>query len=277
MAGVQKAGTSTLYRVLVAHQSIARAPQKEWHFFDDDSLDWSDPDFTGYEVARRGPQAPARMSVDASPSYLFWPDALERIRAWNPDVPLVLSFRDPVERAFSHWVMNWTRRLTAAERIPFAESVRIDFPASWIGARPEGWSGKDLRTRTVVGRGLYGAQLERALALFPAEQLHLVDFHAFVRDQPAGAARLVADLGLAPYETPVEPQARSASRTGFEAVPPTAADVEVLVAAYAEDLPLFTRLSGLDTSGWTTARLLSGETTPAEVAERLALKAGLTR
>lgn len=152
MAGVQKAGTSTLYRVLVAHQSIARAPQKEWHFFDDDSLDWSDPDFTGYEVARRGPQAPATMSVDASPSYLFWPDALERIRAWNPDVPLVLSFRDPVERAFSHWVMNWTRRLTAAERIPFAESVRIDFPASWIGARPEGWSGKDLRTRTVVGQ-----------------------------------------------------------------------------------------------------------------------------
>ena len=72
VAGVQKAGTSTLYRVLVSHQSIARAPQKEWHFFDDESMDWSS-EVTGYEVARRGPRARATMSVDASPSYFFWP------------------------------------------------------------------------------------------------------------------------------------------------------------------------------------------------------------
>ncbi|WP_300389144.1 sulfotransferase [uncultured Nocardioides sp.] len=274
MAGVQKAGTSTLYRVLVSHQSIARAPQKEWHFFDDESMDWSS-EVTGYEVARRGPRARATMSVDASPSYFFWPGALERIRAWNPDVPLVLSFRDPVDRAFSHWVMNYTRRLAPEERLSFAETVRIGYDASWIGTRPAGWSDKDLRTRSVVGRGLYGAQLAHAQSLFPAEQLHLLDFHAFVKDQQAAADKLVADLGLAPYEKPLEPQARSASQTGFEGVAPTAEDIEVLVAAYAEDLPLFTRLSGLDTSGWTTSRLLAGELSAEEVAEKLGRKAGL--
>ncbi len=262
---MQKAGTSTLYRVLVSHQSIARAPQKEWHFFDDESMDWSS-EVTGYEVARRGPRARATMSVDASPSYFFWPGALERIRAWNPDVPLVLSFRDPVDRAFSHWVMNYTRRLAPEERLSFAETVRIGYDPSWIGTRPAGWSDKDLRTRSVVGRGLYGAQLAHAQSLFPAEQLHLLDFHAFVKDQQAAADKLVADLGLAPYEKPLEPQARSASQTGFEGVAPTAEDIEVLVAAYAEDLPLFTRLSGLDTSGWTTSRLLAGELSAEEVA-----------
>ena len=261
VAGVQKAGTSTLYRVLVAHQSIARAPQKEWHFFDDESLDWSDPDFTGYEVARRGPRARATMSIDASPSYLFWPGALERIRGWNPDVPVVLCFRDPVDRAFSHWVMNHTRRLAPEERISFAETVRIGYDPVWIGRRPEGWSDKDLRTRSVVGRGLYGAQLAHAQSLFPAEQLLLVDFNAFVRDQHGTAEQLVARLGLAPYQKPVEPQARSASQTGFEAAPPTGDDIQVLLDAYAEDLPLFERLSGIDTSSWTTSRLLRGELT----------------
>ncbi len=215
------------------------------------------------------------MSVDASPSYFFWPGALERIRAWNPDVPLVLSFRDPVDRAFSHWVMNYTRRLAPEERLSFAETVRIGYDPSWIGTRPAGWSDKDLRTRSVVGRGLYGAQLAHAQSLFPAEQLHLLDFHAFVKDQQAAADKLVADLGLAPYEKPLEPQARSASQTGFEGVAPTAEDIEVLVAAYAEDLPLFTRLSGLDTSGWTTSRLLAGELSAEEVAEKLGRKAGL--
>ncbi|WP_298748245.1 sulfotransferase [uncultured Nocardioides sp.] len=275
VAGVQKAGTSTLYRVLVSHQSIARAPQKEWHFFDDESRDWADPDFTGYEVARRGPRARATMSVDASPSYLFWPGALERIRAWNPDVPLVLCFRDPVDRAFSHWVMNYTRRLAPEERISFAETVRIGYDPSWIGSRPEGWSDKDLRTRSVVGRGLYGAQLAHAQSLFPAEQLHLLDFHEFVRDQHGTAERLVEALGLAPYQKVVEPQARSASRTDLEGEAPTAEDVEVLLAAYAEDLPLFERLSGIDTSGWTTSKLIRGELSPAEVAEKLGRKAGL--
>ena len=49
----------------------------------------------------------------------------------------------------------------------------------------------------------------------------------------------------------------------------------VLLAAYAEDLPLFTRLSGLDTSGWTTSRLLAGELSAEEGAEKLGRKAGL--
>jgi hypothetical protein len=79
--------------------------------------------------------------------------------------------------------MNYTRRLAPEERLSFAETVRIGYDPSWIGTRPPGWSDKDLRTRSVVGRGLYGAQLAHAQSLFPAEQLHLLDFHAFVKER----------------------------------------------------------------------------------------------
>jgi len=277
VAGVQKAATSTLYRLLVNHQRIARAPQKEWHYFDDDGRDWATPDLSDYLVARRSPKGRATMSVDATPSYLFWPGAIERIHAWNPDVPLVMSFRDPVERAFSHWVMNWSRRLPEDERKPFAETVRVDYPASWIGTKPAGWSDKDIRTGSVVGRGLYGAQLARTLEVFPAEQMKLLDFHVMVRHQHRTAEELVAWLGLPPYKKENEDLARSPSRTDLEGEPPTADDVKVLMEAYADDLPLFTRLSGLDTSGWTTSRLLAGDLDPAEVAEKLGRKSGLIR
>ncbi len=275
LGGVQKAATSTLYRVLVSHQHITRAPQKEWHFFDDDSLDWERPDFSGYQVAVRSARSKATMGVDATPSYLFWPGALERIHAWNPDVPLIFCFRDPIERAFSHWVMNWTRRLPAEERITFAESVRIDFDPSWVGSRPEGWDAKSLRTRTVVARGFYGAQLARVHSIFPREQVHLVDFHQMVRAQHDTAEDLVARLGLPPYKKRFEPLARSASQTDFEADAPTADDIAVLRDRFADDHRAFSEASGLDTSGWTTSRLLADEITPGDVAEKLGRKAGL--
>lgn len=57
--------------------------------------------------------------------------------------------------------------------------------------------------------------------------------------------------------------------------PVTAADIEHLVDLYAEDLAQFAAVSGLDVTGWPTARVAADELTPADLAERLHVKAGL--
>jgi len=42
---------------------------------------------------------------EKSPSYLVNPEAPERIHQWNPDVKLIFCFRDPIQRAYSHYCM----------------------------------------------------------------------------------------------------------------------------------------------------------------------------
>jgi hypothetical protein len=48
-----------------------------------------------------------------------------------------------------------------------------------------------------------------------------------------------------------------------------------LADRFAPDLPLFEKLSGIDTGRWATSRILAGTLDPAELAEKLAKKAGL--
>jgi hypothetical protein len=50
-----------------------------------------------------------------------------------------------------------------------------------------------------------------------------------------------------------------------------------LAERFSTDLPLFEKLSGIDTSRWATSRILAGTLDPAELAEKLGRKAGLLK
>ena len=83
IVGVQKSGTSTLSGTISQHRLVCRPPRKEAHFFNDESYDWAHPDY------ERDYTAPRRAKVhtmvgDSTPVYLFWPNALERMRAYKP-------------------------------------------------------------------------------------------------------------------------------------------------------------------------------------------------
>src|SRR5215203_4509645 len=120
IVGVQKAATSTLHTMLVRHRHIARGDAKELHFFDDERLDWSAPDYRRYAVRRTHPGQ--RIAGDATPSYIWWPGALGRMHRYNPDMRLIASFRDPIERAFSQWSMERHRQPSYPG---FSESIQM--------------------------------------------------------------------------------------------------------------------------------------------------------
>ena len=44
--GVQKGGTTAIDSYLRHHPSVQMASVKEIHFFDDEQIDWSNPDYT---------------------------------------------------------------------------------------------------------------------------------------------------------------------------------------------------------------------------------------
>lgn len=238
VAGVQKAATTTLHGMLSTLPGLAGpVGRKELHFFDDDAAtDWRQPDYAPLHAAFAGAPADATW-FESTPATLFWPGALARVRDYNPAMKLVLVFRDPVERAVSAWRME---RARGVEPLGFAEALAAE-DARCAGA------GGGLRQFAYRRRGLYGAQLEAALALFPREQLLLLRFEDVVGQPDETLARIARFAGVAEPGGPVTPQRLNAGASTALAEPEALA---ALADAYRDDLIRFLELSRLEIAHW---------------------------
>ena len=193
IVGAQKSGTSTLSTALDRHPQVARAPRKELQFFTREDMDWARPDYSGYRAPRRKPQH--LIAGDATPAYLFWPHALERMHRYNPETRLIAVFRDPLERLFSHWTMLRGRWTTAPDWPEFITEFR---PATTPTSLPDVPS-LSFKQRSGVARGYYGDQLTRGLTIFPREQWLWLEFRAMLADFPRALDQLTDFLGVDRY------------------------------------------------------------------------------
>ncbi len=235
VAGVQKAGTTALHDYLSELPGLELPAVKEAHFFDDEErVDWQAPDYAAYHALFADP---SRLWGEATPIYLYWPNALDRIRAYNPAMKVILLFRDPVERAWSHWKMEYAR---GKETEPFGWCIR-DGRARMADARP--YPGYH-RVYSYVERGFYGRQLARALELFPRRQLLLLGSDALRRDPQATIAKICDFLGTLPPDGPIHPRiSRPAADIDYPATL-SEPDVTFLQRQFADELARFRLLDG---------------------------------
>ena len=268
MAGVQKAGTSSLMAMLSRHPKLAQPTSKELHFFDDDTLDWSSPPYERYHAKIRWREG-SEIAGEATPRYIYWPGAMERIREYNPEMRIILSFRDPVERAFSQWAMVKGRNPSQLDFGPAIRAFRVSrWPRTPLDAR-KGPLG------SLVGRGFYGEQLEHALGLFARRQFVLLDYHRLFTEPASSLRRIAMLLEVAPFESLPDVRHERAAPERLVAEPPSAADVSELAELYATDLESFAITSGLDVSTWPTTRVLRGSLPASDLAATLAARVGL--
>jgi len=157
IAGMQKAGTTALDHFLRAHPSIQMAREKEPHFFDDDTVDWRAPDYDRlHRLYEPGEPAPTLWG-EATPITLYWPGAVERVLAYNPEARFIVGLRHPTFRAFSHWRMETkfgheTLSFDEATSPPARERVRMA-------------PGRAHRVFSYVERGFYADQIARLFRL----------------------------------------------------------------------------------------------------------------
>ena len=161
--GAPRSGTSSLARYLRAHPEVFLARPKELHFFDREfhrGLDWYRERFAGVDGER--------VVGEATPSYLYRAEAVERMAAAVPSARLIAMLRDPVARAYSHY---WMERMRGRERRSFAEAVDAELHPVAGGpgsAGPEGMAYLD--------RGRYLGQLQRVCEHYPRSALLVVLF-----------------------------------------------------------------------------------------------------
>jgi len=233
VAGAQKAGTTALFDYLAELPELELPPVKEAHFFDDEErVDWSAPDYARYHGLFTNPD---RLWGEATPIYFYWPNALERIHAYNPAMRLIFLFRDPVERAWSHWKMEYAR---GKETEPFAWCIRDGRARMAKGTPYPGFH----RVYSYVERGFYGRQLARALDLFPREQILVLSSEELKRDPDATLGAICDFLGIPAPTEPIRPRiSRAAADIAY---PSELADEDVIFLQryFVDEMLRFDRL-----------------------------------
>lgn len=140
IVGAPRAGTTSLYHYLRRHPDLFMPAVKEPHFFaqirpvPEQSHLFPAMDEQRYLRLFKG--ARDHLAVgEASPSYLVTTEAARRIQERVPHARIIILLRDPVERAFSHYLMDVRDGL---QTLPFYEALVKDYQAprkEWGAAR----------------------------------------------------------------------------------------------------------------------------------------------
>lgn len=167
LAGTQKGGTTTLDAYLRNHPEICMAKKKEVHFFDNDSFfKAAPPDYEHYHS--NFPSDSRQKNVlhgESTPIYMYWREAPRRIHDYNPAIKLIISLRNPIDRAYSHWNMECGRN---ADTVSFLDALHSE-STRCLTASPS-----QHRVFSYADRGRYISQLERIYRYFPSEQVLLL-------------------------------------------------------------------------------------------------------
>ncbi len=202
VAGAQRCGTTTLYRLLVEHPAIVRPLfHKGIGYFDvgyDHPWSWYHGHFPVAAVAAaRTARVGRPMTFDSSGYYMFHPLAADRIAKHLPDVKVVTLVRDPVERAFSAYKHELARGFETEdfETALALEPERLAGEVERMQADPS-YQSFHHRHHAYVGRGRYAEQIVRLRQALPPEQVMVIDANRFFAEPVEQFARLQEWLGL---------------------------------------------------------------------------------
>lgn len=244
VVGVQKGGTTTLDRLLRLHPAIELpARRKELHYFDDDRRFDDVRPHDDYAALQAEFYLDRPLAGEITPSYVYWRGALERIREYNPDARIVVLFRNPVLRAWSHWG-HLARKKDGGKIDTFAD--RLSREARALARDP---AHQDLGL-SQIGRSLYAPQIQRVRALFPAEHVLFLKSEAFFTDQHGVADAVCRFLGAEPLTLVAKPPAVHANAGSGQRI--AAADWEAAYPHFAEDIDTVEQLLGWDLGDWRT-------------------------
>lgn len=182
IVGAPKCGTTALHRYLSPHPNIFLSRLKEPHYFAKDLGTYPAVKTLEQYQALFADRRPEHTCVgEASVYYLRSTVAVQNIRDYNPDARLVAMLRNPVEMVYS----------LHSQLLYWGEESEPDFETAWR-LQPRRREGHDLPPRSrepslvqygAIGR--LGSQVERMLAIFPREQVHLIVYDDFAASPQA--------------------------------------------------------------------------------------------
>lgn len=186
IAGACKSGTSFLHEFLGQQKDICASKPKEPYFFElqenkRDEKEYIEKYFKEYNSEK--------YLLDGRHRNMFFSWIPQAIHSYNKDSKIIFILRNPVERAYSHWWMWYSRSIikkkfydciqSEINRIS-KEGLQMDFtPQEYANhiknVAPMGRSAYADAT-TIVESGYYYTQIDRFKVFFDANQLLIIDY-----------------------------------------------------------------------------------------------------
>jgi len=199
--GAQKAGTTTLHNILKHHPEIYLPEAKEALFFSREKsyikgVDWWMNHF--FSTYNNQPIIGA-----FSPDYLYCNKVPSRIaKDIGTDIKLIIILRDPVNRAYSQYLMSLRRYYDTK---PFLEAIELEDERVLHGEHE-----KDVFS--YMGRSRYLEQIERYLQYFSSENILFLCFETDIAKNMDETILKIQDfLEVNPTELDTNVRSRAAS------------------------------------------------------------------
>jgi len=212
IVGAAKSGTTSLYEYLKLHPEVYMAPIKETHHFSTDidntkfrsnyarslnkdlskflESDMEEGIFHAFvkdwsEYVQLFKKVKNEKAVgEVTNSYLYSREAAKNIKEKFPNAKIIMMLRNPVDRAFSHYLMDLR---IGYETEDFMTALKKD-----MARDPKGWGISNLYSEI----GQYAEQVQRFMQVFPKEHLRIYLFDDFVKNPEATMKDIFRFLGV---------------------------------------------------------------------------------
>jgi len=202
IAGERRCGTTSLYHAMSAHEDVWLHPRRELGYFVEEELrEWRGRELDslpegawerthsadGYAAAfdEAGDEAAVG---EKSADYLFWRPGHPRMAAIVPDAKIILTLRNPVDRAWSHY---WNEVQKDRDTLPFEDALAAE-PERSI-SRP--YQHYHLSYRA---RGEWDVSIGSLLAHYPAEQVLVLTLEERIAAPEETLRRVYEFIGVEP-------------------------------------------------------------------------------
>ena len=175
IVGAPKAGTTSLYHYLNEHPQVEMSSHKEPDYFSDkriheqgmyygknrvNTLDKYESLFVQKESVVYG---------EGSVSYLFYDNVAEDISKYNPKAKIIIMLRNPIERAFSHYLMDYRLCLISDS----FENIIV---------KKSKHKNAHLFYQQYIEVSKYAKQIQRYMDFFEKENILFIDYEDFKKN-----------------------------------------------------------------------------------------------
>jgi len=175
LVGAARCGTTSLYNYLNNCEDVFLPKVKEPNFFSEvdspksEDFELPKPDKIYHSKIINSKEVydslyensnENQIKGDTSPSYLWDTNTAQKLYNHNPDAKIIISLRHPVDRAYSHYIMNYYTGVDTNKT--FQDAIKAPKNASWGSCN------------YYLEMGNYYHQVKTYYDVFPKEQIKIL-------------------------------------------------------------------------------------------------------
>ncbi len=160
--GAHKAGTTKLYELLSSQKKVFGSKPKQHLFFYNNSSIPENISFKNYLNFIGFKDKNYDYVVDATPDHLFTDGCIDRISELGEDCIILITLRNPIDRAFSHW------------RMTNSHKKKSDFIYHITNKTNDGMS--------FISRSNYHDQIKSCFDRFDRNKIHIFIFEDWIKE-----------------------------------------------------------------------------------------------